>query len=249
MYTSNLVLKDKVAIITGGAAGIGEAACLYFSELGAKVVVVDRDADGATAVASRCSDAISAHGDMRDRGSLSAAVDATISRYGRVDILINNAGIYPRQAFLTMTEEQWDEMQDVNLKGTFRMTQLVAPHMIKQGAGKVVNISSVTFFMGARLLSHYVASKGGVIGFTRVLAKELGEQNIHVNCITPGAIQTASEKFFVNEEQSREFLQVQSLKRRLQPIDIAKVCAFLGSSLSDGMTGQTINVDGGWILY
>ncbi|MBI3683287.1 MAG: SDR family oxidoreductase [Acidobacteria bacterium] len=244
------MLKDKVAIVTGAAAGIGEATALFFSELGASVVALDRDGEGAKKVVARIgANALAVTADMRDRASLAAAVDAAMARFGRIDILINNAGIYPRQRFLDLTEEQWDEMQDVNLKGTFRMTQLVAPHMLRQGAGKIVNISSVTFFVGARLLSHYVAAKGGVIGFTRVLAKELGEQNIHVNCITPGAIQTAAEKFFVTEEQSREFVQMQSLKRRLQPIEIARVCAFLAGPWSDGMTGQTLNVDGGWILY
>jgi 3-oxoacyl-[acyl-carrier protein] reductase len=243
------VLKDKVAVVTGGAAGIGEAIALFLCEQGAKVAVLDRDGVGASNTATRCGDALPVQADMRDRASLENAVARTIERFGRIDILVNNAGIYPRQSFLEMTEEQWDEMQDVNLKGTFRMCQLVVPHMIRQGGGKIINISSVTFFLGVRLLSHYVAAKGGVIGLTRVLAKELGEQNIHVNCITPGGIQTESEKFFVTEEQSRAFVEAQSLKRRLKPIDIAKVCAFLASSWSDGMTGQTVNVDGGWVLY
>lgn len=243
------VLRDKVAVVTGGAAGIGEAIALFFSEQGAKISVLDRDGTGATRVAERCTDALAVQADMRDRASLEAAIAQTVERFGRIDVLVNNAGIYPRQAFLDITEDQWDEMQDVNLKGTFRITQLAVPHMIRQGGGKVINISSVTFFLGAPLLSHYVAAKGGVIGLTRVLAKELGEQNIHVNCITPGGIQTESEKLFVTEEQSRAFLNSQSLKRRLQPLDIAKACAFLASSWSDGITGQTLNVDGGWILY
>ncbi|MCS7024583.1 MAG: SDR family oxidoreductase [Bryobacteraceae bacterium] len=242
------VLHGKVVIVTGGGAGIGEATALFFSEQGAKVAVLDRNGDSARRTAERCQ-GLALQADMRDRTSLAAAVERTLSHYGRIDVLVNNAGIYPRQAFVDITEEQWDEMHDVNLKGTFRMCQLVAPHMIRQRAGKIINISSVTFFLGVRLLSHYVAAKGGVIGLTRVLAKELGEFNIHVNCITPGAIQTESEKFFVTEEQARAFVESQSLKRRLQPLDIARVCAFLASSWSDGMTGQTVNVDGGWVLY
>lgn len=237
-------------MITGAAAGIGEATALYFAELGAKVVVLDRHGIEAKHVATRIGDAaISIEADMRDRNRLAAAVETTIERFSRIDILINNAGVYPRMPFLELTEEQWSDMQDVNLAGTFRMSQLVAAHMVKQNSGKIVNISSVTFFLGTKLLSHYVAAKGGVIGLTRVMAKELGDYNIHVNCITPGAIQTASEKFFVTEDQSREFLTLQSLKRRLQPIDVARVCAFLAGPLSDGMTGQTVNVDGGWALY
>jgi 3-oxoacyl-[acyl-carrier protein] reductase len=247
------VLEDKVAIITGAAAGIGEATALLFSELGAKVIVLDRDQEGAGNVAelirSHGREAMAAPADMRDRASLAEAVEAATARYGRIDILVNNAGIYPRRNFMEITEEQWDEMHDINLKGAFRMTQLTIPQMIRQGGGKIVNISSVTFFVAPPLLSHYVAAKGGVIGLTRALAKEFGQHRIHVNCITPGAIQTASEKFFVTEEQSQEFIRMQSLKWRLQPDDVARVCAFLCSRWSDGMTGQTLNVDGGWVLY
>lgn len=247
------MLHEKIAIITGAAAGIGEATALYFAESGARVVALDRDEQGIQQVAARIEaaggQALAVNADVSNRSELSAAVDAALARFGRIDILINNAGIYPRKAFLEITEAEWDRMHDINLKGTFHMTQLVAAHMVRQGHGKIVNISSVTFFMGAKLLSHYVAAKGGVIGLTRVLAKELGEHNIHVNCITPGAIQTDSEKFFVTEEQSQEFIALQSLKRRLQPVEIAKVCAFLASPMSDAMTGQTLNVDAGWILY
>jgi 3-oxoacyl-[acyl-carrier protein] reductase len=107
----------------------------------------------------------------------------------------------------------------------------------------------VTFFLAPPLLSHYIAAKGGVIGLTRALAKEFGRQNIHVNCITPGAIQTESEKHFVSAEQEEEFLRNQSLARRLQPLDVARVCAFLAGGWSVGMTGQTLNVDAGWALY
>src|SRR5260370_42158924 len=148
-----------------------------------------------------------------------------------------------------MCEAKWDEMQDVNLKRIFNLTQLVAPHMIKQASGKIVNISSVTFFLGYARLSHYVAAKGGVIGLTRVVDRELDVHNIHVNCITPGAIQTESEKRVGSPEESKALLEPQSLKRRLQPVDVAKVFAFLSSPLSDGMTGQTVNVDGGWVLH
>jgi len=242
------VLKDKVAIVTGAAAGIGEATALFFSDLGAKVVALDRDGEGAKSVAARI-DGLAIEADMRNRASLETAVNRTLAKFGRIDILINNAGIYPRQPFLDITDEQWDEMHDVNLKGTFRMAQMVARHMVAQRSGKIVNIASVTFFLGTKLLSHYVAAKGGVVGLTRTMAKELGEHNVHVNCITPGAIQTASEKFFVSEEQSNAFLESQSLKRRLQPVEIARVCAFLSGPWSDGMTGQTLNVDAGWVLY
>jgi 3-oxoacyl-[acyl-carrier protein] reductase len=129
------------------------------------------------------------------------------------------------------------------------MSKLVTPHMIARRQGWIVNISSVTFFLGMQPLAHYVAAKGGVIGFTRALARELGPEGIHVNCITPGAIKTESEKNFVPDDQADDVIPLQSLRRRIMPLDIARVCVFLCSPLSDGMTGQTLNVDGGWIMY
>jgi 3-oxoacyl-[acyl-carrier protein] reductase len=164
-------------------------------------------------------------------------------------VLINNAGIYPRQEFLTMTEQQWDEMQDVNLKSMFHSQQAVLGHMIGRRRGKIVNISSVTFHLGAPNLSHYVASKGGVIGLSRSLAREVGPHNIHINCITPGAILVDAEKEFVSDEQVKQFVAEQSLQRRILPVDIARAALFLSCELSDGMTGQTLNVDGGWFMH
>jgi 3-oxoacyl-[acyl-carrier protein] reductase len=120
---------------------------------------------------------------------------------------------------------------------------------VARRAGKVVNISSVTFHLGMALLTHYVASKGGVIGLTRSLAREMGEFNIHVNCITPGAIKVEAEAKVVTAEQVQAWMASQCLQRRILPIDIARVCLFLSSELSDGMTGQTLNVDGGWVMH
>jgi len=228
-----MLLKDKVALVTGGAAGIGAEICRLFGEEGGHVFNLDRQ----TGV------------DVRSPAQIQKVVDEAIGRHGRIDILINNAGIYPRQDFVSMTEEQWDEMQDINLKGVFHCTKAVVPRMIAQGSGKIVNISSVTFLRGAPRLVHYVAAKGGVIGFTRSLARELGEHNVHVNCITPGAIETESEKNFVTPEQVTAMVAQQSLQRRILPIDIARVCVFLSCGLSDGMTGQTLNVDGGWLMH
>jgi len=187
--------------------------------------------------------------DVTKEDDIRAMVATTLDHFGRIDILVNNAGIFPRQHFLGMTEEQWDNMQNVNLKSMFFSMQLTLPHMIARRKGRIVNISSVTFHLGMADLTHYVASKGGVIGLTRALAREAGEHNIHINCITPGAIQTQSEARFVTEEQTREFLAHQCLKRRLGPLDIARVCLFLSSEWSDGMTGQVLNVDAGWVMH
>ena len=124
-----------------------------------------------------------------------------------------------------------------------------ASHGSSNASGAVVNISSVTFFTGLENLTHYVATKGAIIGFTRSLAREMGEHNVRVNCITPGAIETEGERKLMSKEESDRFLGRQSLKRRITPLDIARVCLFLSTELSDAMTGQTLNVDGGWVMY
>jgi 3-oxoacyl-[acyl-carrier protein] reductase len=248
-----MLLKDRVAIVTGAATGIGESIARLFACEGAHVHMFDKDADGCRAVAAdigaTSGSAASFGGDVRNPAEVSAVVSSAFARYGRIDILVNNAGIFPRKAFMEMSETDWDVMHDVNLKSMFHTCQAVLPNMVEQQSGKIVNISSVTFHLGVPGLTHYVSSKGGVIGLTRSLAREMGPQNIHVNCVTPGAIHTQSEANFVGPEQVKIFVESQSLRRRIEPLDVAKVCLFLSCGLSDGMTGQTLNVDGGWAMY
>ncbi len=248
-----MLLENKVALVTGAAAGIGEGVARLFAAEGARVFLLDRDgARNSVAAASIQEEFGYARGlecDVRDRAAVQRAVDAALSEWGRIDILINNAGIYPRVPLVNMTEEQWDEMHDTNLKSVFLFTKAVLPHMLARRSGKIVNISSVTFFKGTRNLSHYVAAKGGVIGFTRSAAREAGEHNVHVNCITPGAILVETEKKVATEEDIRKIVALQSLERRLVPLDVARACVFLACEWSDGMTGQTLNVDGGLIMH
>ncbi len=242
------LLTDKVSLITGAAAGIGQSIARLFANEGAHVFLLDIDGPGVAKVASETGgEAFTA--DVRRRGDIAPAVDAAIRRFGRIDILVNNAGVYPRQNFLDMTEEQWDAIQEINLKSVFHCTKLVLPHMVAAGAGKIVNVSSVTFLSGYRNLTHYVASKGGIIGFSRALAREIGEHNVHVNCVTPGSIQVEAEKAVSTPEQIAGAIASQCLNRRLQPIDVARVCLFLASELSDGVTGQIVNVDGGRVMW
>jgi 3-oxoacyl-[acyl-carrier protein] reductase len=247
------MLKDRVALISGAATGIGEAVARLFASHGAHVYLLDRDLAGCQEVAESLvlagGKATAFGGDVQRREDVARWVDGAIGDSGRIDILINNAGVYPRQTFLEMSEAQWDEMQEINLKSMFHTLQLVLPHMVAQRSGKVVNISSVTFHLGMALLTHYVASKGGVIGLTRSVAREMGPFNIHLNCITPGAIKTAAEAKVLTEEQAEGMMASQCLHRRIMPLDIARVCLFLSSELSDGMTGQTLNVDGGWYMH
>ena len=248
-----MLLQDKVTLVTGAATGIGEGVARLFAAQGARVFLLDRDVAANQSVAASicesgaCAWAFTA--DVRRPAEIASAVEDALARYGRIDVLVNNAGIFPRQDFLDMTEAEWDEMQDVNLKSMFHTIKLTLPHMIAQRGGKIVNISSITFFTGMAALSHYVASKGGVIGLTRSLAREAGAHNVHVNCIAPGAIQTASEPRFVSAEQAREFVAHQALPRRITPLDVARACLFLASELSDGMTGQVLTVDGGWVMH
>lgn len=247
------MLQGKVALITGSATGIGNEVARLFAANGASLILVDRNLEANASTARELDKSgvrVQAVGlDLRDRDGIAATVADAIRSFGRIDILINNAGIYPRKPFLETTEEEWDEMQDINLKSIFRLTQAVLPGMLERRSGKIVNIASVTFHIGVANLVHYVASKGGVIGLTRSLAREIGESGVYVNGITPGAILVEAEKAVVTEEQAQAFIESQSLKRRLLPIDIARVCLFLSSELSDGMTGQTVNVDGGWVMH
>jgi 3-oxoacyl-[acyl-carrier protein] reductase len=247
------LIKGKVVIVTGAAAGIGAGVAKLFAQGGAHVFLTDLDGLGVKKVAATLQteggSAFGFEANARHRDAMAKVVEDALTRFGRIDVLINNAGIYPRQPFLEMTEEQWDAMHDINLKSVFHCTKLVMPHMVRQQAGAVVNISSVTFFTGLQHLTHYIASKGAIIGFTRALAREMGEHNVRVNCITPGAIETEGERKLMSKEDADAVLAHQSLKRRLTPLDLARVCLFLSTELSDAMTGQTLNVDGGWIMY
>jgi 3-oxoacyl-[acyl-carrier protein] reductase len=247
------LIKDKVAIVTGAAAGIGAGVAELFAENGAHVFLADLDGPQVKKVASslkaKGGSAFGFEADAGSREAMAKIVQDAISRFGHIDVLINNAGIYPRQPFLEMTEEHWDAMHDINLKSVFHCTQLVLPHMVKQRSGAIVNISSVTFFTGLQNLTHYVASKGAIIGFTRSLAREIGSHNVRVNCVTPGAIETEGERKLMPKHEADKVIDLQSLKRRIGPLDVARVCLFLSTELSDAMTGQTLNVDGGWVMY
>lgn len=248
-----MLLRDKVAVVTGSANGIGQAIAGLFAENSCRLLLLDRDAESnqRTATELRLAGArvLDLALDLRDRPAIQAAVRAAHDQLGPVDILVNNAGIYPRQPFLEISEQQWNEVQSINLTSMFHMAQATLPDMINRQSGKIINISSVTFHQGVAGFAHYVASKGGVIGLTRALAREMGLYNVHVNCITPGAVETKAEKLLVSNQQIETWLSLQSLKRRILPVDIARVCLFLASALSDGMTGQTLNVDGGRVMH
>ncbi|MGA1995443.1 MAG: SDR family NAD(P)-dependent oxidoreductase [Bryobacteraceae bacterium] len=247
-----MLMSGKAALVTGAANGIGEEIANLFAREGAHVWLLDKEREKLERVVNRLREEGASAGmcvaDLSRTEDVESAIAGIFRETGALDILVNNAGIDPRQPFLEMKEEQWIEVLNVNLNGAYRCTRLVAPHLVEQRAGKVINISSVTFHWGMKFLTHYVASKGALVGFTRALARELGEYNVHVNCITPGAILTERESRTVTPAQAAEVIALQSLQRRILPLDIARVCVFLGTEWSDGITGQTINVDGGWIM-
>jgi 3-oxoacyl-[acyl-carrier protein] reductase len=245
------IQQDRVAIVTGAAKGIGQAIAEEVAKEGAKVVVVDVDPKGAKATATQLrSVALAVEADVADEHAVASMVERTVREFGGINILVNNAGLYPRYAWHQMTVEEWDRTQAVNLKGCFLCARAVFPHLKANGSGKIINLSSVTFWVGApRNLVHYIASKGGVIGFTRALARDVGEFNIQVNAITPGAVETEEERKVATPEQVAEIVARQSLRRRITPKDIARTAVFLASSDSDAVTGQTINVDGGWAMH
>lgn len=248
-------LKDKVVVVTGGGHGIGRAYCLGFGNAGARVVVADIDEPAAAKVATEVhaqtdAKSIGLKVDVANEESTQMMVKSILDQYGRIDILVNNAAIFAtipmnRGGIDTIDPAEWDRMMSVNLKGLFFCCRAVLPTMRSQKAGKIVNISSGTWLHGSPGRIHYVTSKAGVVGFTRTLAREVGEDNINVNAIAPGS--TLSE-----ENPSEDIVKMRSarlgdraLKRVQMPQDLVGTVLFLSSPLSDFMTGQTIAVDGG----
>lgn len=247
-------LEGKVAIVTGGAQGIGAAYCRRFAAEGAKLVVADIDEALAASTAEELrqggTDAISVVADVSDEAAVQRMVDKTVEHFGRIDLLINNAAIYQRPAVRRvpleeLTVEEWDRVMEVNLRGVFLCIRSVIPVMKEQRSGKIVNISSSTFYGGTPRFAHYVTSKAGIIGLTRVLAKELGDWDINVNAIAPGLILSIEDADGEMIEGQQQRAQGRAFKRIETPDDVVGTVLFLSSADSDFMTGQTIVVDGG----
>lgn len=248
------LLKGKVAIITGGGGALGAGIAHGLAQAGAAVVLADVKQAAATAVAERIvaagGQALAVACDVADSTSVDDMVAQSIAAYGGVDILVNNAAIYPARPWTEITEAEWDRVFAVNIKGYYLCARAVYPSMKGRGGGKIINISSITFFLGKwdRLLD-YVSTKGAVVGFTKGLARELGPDGITVNCIAPGAFPTDAEKIHPDPEGYNRFvLENQALKRRGTPTDMANAVLFFASDLSAFVTGQSLLVDGGWLM-
>ncbi len=238
-----MTLDGKVAVVTGGAQGIGKAIADGLAEAGAHVVIADLNPpDGGI------------RADVSDEADVQRLVDETLARHGRLDILVNNAGLYASLEMRPFTEiplEEWRQVMDVNVASMFLTCRAVVPVMRGQGGGKIVNISSGTPFRGVPFLLHYVTSKGAIVALTRALAKELGRDGIHVNCVAPGF--TMSEGVQAHPEVVEKLRDVSVAARTIQrdqvPEDVVGAVVFLCTSAADFITGQTMVIDGGQYFH
>jgi 3-oxoacyl-[acyl-carrier protein] reductase len=248
--------SGRSVLITGGGKGIGKVYVEEFAKAGARVSAADIDVAAAEDVANSLNKAnLQAFGlgvDIADEASVKAAVAAVIDRYGSVDVLINNASLMstlPRRSWLEIPVEEWDRVMAVNLRGMFLCCRAVFPAMKAQKRGKIVNISSSRVWEGAPNRLHYTTSKAGVIGFTRALAREVGEFGITVNALTPGMTQSETQVASSSGNYLASRIAGRAIERVQVPADLVGAVMFLSSPASDFMTGQTINVDGGKSMH
>lgn len=245
-------LTDQVAIVTGASRGIGRSIALYLAKLGAKVVVnYSGSKEKAEAVANEIQEnggtAIAVQANVANSDDVSALMKETIGTFGRIDILVNNAGITRDNLLMRMKEDDWDAVMNTNLKGVFLCTKAVSRQMMKQRAGRIVNIASIVGVSGNAGQANYVAAKAGVIGLTKTSAKELAARNIYVNAVAPGFIDTEMTEELPEDIKEQMLGQI-PLAKLGNPEDVAKVVAFLASDDASYMTGQTLHVDGGMVM-
>lgn len=247
------LLQDKTAIVTGGSAGIGKAIALKFAQNGAKVAIFgtneERGNKAVEELKAQVGDSeIYFHQvDVSDASAVKTTIDAVLKDFGQVDILVNNAGITKDNLFIKMKEEEWDTVLNVNLKSLYNTCHALTRPMMKARGGKIINITSVVGLTGNTGQVNYAASKSGMLGFSKSLAKELARRNICVNCIAPGYIETQMTE--VLPEQQKDDLKANIPMQRLgKPEDIANSALFLASEMSDFITGQVITVDGGMVM-
>ncbi|KOS69504.1 3-oxoacyl-ACP reductase [Lysinibacillus contaminans] len=245
-------LEGKVAVVTGASRGIGRAIALKLADEGAKVIV---NYSGSQAKAEEVvatiqeagGEALAVQASVAKSDEVAALMDAAVKTFGSLDILVNNAGITRDNLLMRMKENEWDEVMDTNLKGVFLCTKAVTRQMMKQRAGRIINISSIVGVAGNAGQANYVAAKAGVIGLTKTTAKELASRNILVNAIAPGFIETEMTAELPEDLKQGMLTQI-PLAKLGQPEDIAKAVAFLASEDANYMTGQTLHIDGGMVM-
>jgi NAD(P)-dependent dehydrogenase (short-subunit alcohol dehydrogenase family) len=250
MSSTRFDFSGKVAVITGAANGIGAACAQLLAASAAKVALWDVDEGAAETLAQAIGgerNALALRCDVSRRVDVETATAATIATFGRIDILINNAGIFRAVDFLDISEEDWDAVLGVNLKGAFLVGQAVAREMAKTGGGAIVNMSSVNGVMAIPTIASYNVSKGGINQLTRAMAVSLADQGIRVNAVAPGTIATelARQAVLGSADAAARIMSRTPLRRLGEPAEVAAVCAFLASDAASYMTGEIVAVDGG----
>ena len=239
-------LKDKVAIITGGPEGIGRAVTLGYIREGARVAVCARTQSKLDEMAKKMGEqGIALQVDVSVRAQVDEMVKDVVTKFGRIDILVNNAAIFPSTPFMDITEEEWRQVIDVNLHGVFNCTQAAAGVMLEQGAGRIINVTSAQALIGVPRMSHCTAAKGGLIARTRELASELSPLGINVNCVAPGLTETEKLVAAFPKEYLDALAELFAIKRAGRPEEMVGICVLLASDEGSYITGETISVDGG----
>jgi NAD(P)-dependent dehydrogenase (short-subunit alcohol dehydrogenase family) len=244
------LLQDKVCIVTGAGKGFGRDIAKAYYAQGAKIALITRsqtDVDDLISIFDDDERVLSVCGDVSDSGLVSQFVSQVVNKFGTIDVLVNNAGIRFRKGFLDISNDELDQVLDVNLKSVFTLCQAVLPNMIKNHGGKIINMSSIAGTLGFANLSGYVMSKAAIIGLTKSLAVEFANKNIQINALAPGFCKTS---YFENFQENKELydftLSRIPMDRWGESKEIADVCVFLASSMSNYMTGEVLRVDGGW---
>lgn len=245
-------LAGRVAVVIGGTSGIGLALVRGLADAGADVVPVSRRREQVEAAAREVEErgrrAVRVTADVSDRASLGAALQATVEQLGRVDILVNCAGITKRTPTLEVTDEEWGAILETNLTGTLRACQVFGRHMIERGYGRIINIASLASYVGLFEVAAYTASKAGVAGLTRALAVEWGARGVNVNAIAPGVYRTALNAALLDgTERGKEFLLRTPMRRFGRVEELAGACVFLASDASSFVNGEILTVDGGFL--
>ncbi|MBV1904810.1 MAG: 3-oxoacyl-ACP reductase FabG [Pseudomonadales bacterium] len=248
-------LTGRVAIVTGAGRGLGQAYSLALAKAGARIVAADviDSSETVEQVSAIGGEAIAVSADVTSTEQMNDMARSAVDAFGRIDILVNNAALYgglsKMSSMLDLSEDEWDTVMDINVKGVWKAARAVVPQMSQQKYGKIINISSGTIFMGMPGLMHYVTSKGAVWAMSRVMSRELGPAGIRVNCVTPGFTMTqASEDLMTkagNTDTKQRVASMSPLGRSQQEDDLTGTIVFLSSVASDFITGQTLNVDGG----
>ncbi len=255
--------EGKVILITGSALGIGKAIAMMCAKEGAHVVCTDINTEALESLVreiGRFGGSADAHGmDVTEKNQVQDVVSRVLASYGRIDVLVNNAGVSTMKPVVELTEEGWDLNMNVNAKGVFLVSQAVLPSMIQRRSGKIVNTASMASKIGAPLLAHYSASKFAVVGFTQALSREVAEYGITVNAVCPGFVATGMQdrevvwegefRGMTPDEVRQDYIRQTPLGRLCRPEDVARVVLFLASGESDFMTGQALNVTGGTCMH